>query len=866
MPGLHRLRTSLLLALLLCAAPPASAAYDIATRGVPQFVNTVYIDLAKISRLSKFRSSAGHDYSDFTQFGTDALKDAAGKVEGCRSMKHYFVAPDSTVKIFAPVEGTVTSIREGWAGHQVEITSTAMPDFHFIIFHVKLDAALTVGQKLSEGQPLGTHIGLDTWSDMAVWVETPVGRHLISYFETLTDSAFAAFTARGVGSRNQLIPTKEERDVQSTCFFFATSEDFVELNGGPPSYQSIEMQTSLGTTLNVGGAPQVITAIASSGLPIEVVTMTPKVCTVANNAVTARRPGVCKVHVTQPGNAATYEAQPIRLQANVLPRDVVAAPPLLATLIPPRGTGPQSYLRFFNTGESEGTVTASLLDSATGQKVVTWKSPPIPPGASPQYDIATLEGDAVTARPAYYSLRVEPTTTVTGYLQHVLFDAGRQALTNASTCDTGVMADPLRIANVHTSLLANAYPSTLILYNIGGISGGMNFTLRNPGTGTDLGRYYAGVLKDDRGYFYFTSPSAQIFMSNAATLETAYFEKPYSPAPTIFKPESGHVNLIDEGAISFPGTVFKLFYQHRITSKYAGIVTDMTTVCALNGRSTATANADLRVGGVLSTLNTVTQSAFRLYNGGETSGTAKLKIWGENDQPLGSWDSPEIPPHAMVEVPIAQLEREIKLHQVDTFVPRQLRKASYYGMSVQTPVDGLFQHVLTPANGGGGALSNVSTCADAVTSGRRDLMAVHAGGQSRSSTVVVTNTGMTAAPATLNFYDARDGALRGSYTTEVIPAGGQARLEMTAMEQEAGISLGGDAAQTTPAYPMPGDDSYFDDSLYASWYASMNVSAAASPYKYYTLQLGALFTGFLQHFVTDTASGVVADMSAVCMM
>jgi hypothetical protein len=219
MPGLHRLRTSLLFALLLCAASPAGAAYDIATRGVPQFVNTVYIDLAKISRLSKFRSSAGHDYSDFTQFGADALKDAAGKVEGCRSMKHYFVAPDSTVKIFAPVEGTVTSIREGWAGHQVEITSTAMPDFHFIIFHVKLGAPLTVGQKLGEGQQLGTHIGLDTWSDMAVWVETPVGRHLISYFETLTDSAFAAFTARGVGSRNQLIPTKEERDVQSTCFF-----------------------------------------------------------------------------------------------------------------------------------------------------------------------------------------------------------------------------------------------------------------------------------------------------------------------------------------------------------------------------------------------------------------------------------------------------------------------------------------------------------------------------------------------------------------------------------------------------------------------------------------------------------------------
>jgi hypothetical protein len=111
MPALHFLRTSLSVALLLCASQPASAAYDIATRGVPQFVNTNYIDIAKVSSISKFRSSAGHDYSDVTQFGTDALKDSAGKVEGCRSMKHYFAAPDSTVKIFAPVAGTISSIR-----------------------------------------------------------------------------------------------------------------------------------------------------------------------------------------------------------------------------------------------------------------------------------------------------------------------------------------------------------------------------------------------------------------------------------------------------------------------------------------------------------------------------------------------------------------------------------------------------------------------------------------------------------------------------------------------------------------------------------------------------------------------------------
>lgn len=40
--------------------------YDIDTLGIPRFVNTVYIDLAKITKLSRFRSNAGHDYSDST--------------------------------------------------------------------------------------------------------------------------------------------------------------------------------------------------------------------------------------------------------------------------------------------------------------------------------------------------------------------------------------------------------------------------------------------------------------------------------------------------------------------------------------------------------------------------------------------------------------------------------------------------------------------------------------------------------------------------------------------------------------------------------------------------------------------------------
>ena len=59
----------------------------------PKFVKVNYIELDKIARISKFRSGAGHDYSD--------------DFESCCSMKHYYAPYDSLVwndiKIYSPV-------------------------------------------------------------------------------------------------------------------------------------------------------------------------------------------------------------------------------------------------------------------------------------------------------------------------------------------------------------------------------------------------------------------------------------------------------------------------------------------------------------------------------------------------------------------------------------------------------------------------------------------------------------------------------------------------------------------------------------------------------------------------------------------
>ena len=82
---MHRLALILLLVWQPARLAAQSVPYDLDRLGVPRFVNTNYIDLENIFQISKFRSSAGHDYSD--------------DIERCRSMKHYFMRPDASAAI-----------------------------------------------------------------------------------------------------------------------------------------------------------------------------------------------------------------------------------------------------------------------------------------------------------------------------------------------------------------------------------------------------------------------------------------------------------------------------------------------------------------------------------------------------------------------------------------------------------------------------------------------------------------------------------------------------------------------------------------------------------------------------------------------
>lgn len=182
--------------------PKNATVWDPDQQGIPKFA-LFYTDAARVARVSLFRSSVGHDYSDFT--------------ETCRSMKHYFQPLDSTnwytMPIWSPVSGQVTRFEQEWAGSKIEIASSDLPAFRFVIFHLNAARAFQIGDRLSAGEYLGTHIGTQTYADIAVIVNDPTQQgRMVSYMETLTDQAFEALVNGKAITREDFIISKAARD------------------------------------------------------------------------------------------------------------------------------------------------------------------------------------------------------------------------------------------------------------------------------------------------------------------------------------------------------------------------------------------------------------------------------------------------------------------------------------------------------------------------------------------------------------------------------------------------------------------------------------------------------------------------------
>lgn len=181
-----------------------SAAYNLAALGPPRVLNANFIDLSRIKRISRFRSTVGHSYVDTSG-------------ETCRSMKHYFEPYDSvdwtTVDIFAPASGTILEIApDGAWGSRVVLRPESSAALRVAIFHVTVDSGIVKNSWVEAGQHIGRHASGQTLCDIAVSIGGKEEGTLISYFDAMTDEVFAQYQARGVANRQALIITRAQRD------------------------------------------------------------------------------------------------------------------------------------------------------------------------------------------------------------------------------------------------------------------------------------------------------------------------------------------------------------------------------------------------------------------------------------------------------------------------------------------------------------------------------------------------------------------------------------------------------------------------------------------------------------------------------
>src|SRR5262249_37934582 len=77
-----------------------------------------------------------------------------------------------------------------------------------------------------------------------------------------------------------------------------------------------------------------------------------------------------------------------------------------------------------------------------------------------------------------------------GDFQHVLWNPSDETLTNLSTCSAGVTAPAVRLASVHSSLLAaDGYPSSIVIYNTGASAASAVLTVTDASSASQLFTY-----------------------------------------------------------------------------------------------------------------------------------------------------------------------------------------------------------------------------------------------------------------------------------------------------------------------------------------------------------------------------------------
>ena len=218
------------------APTPSASATPTPTADSANFLIVSPIDPKAISKLSKFRSCVGHDYSP--GFSAKIQSRSFEGLEIARSMKHYIFLkapfiPSGSIKGFAPFEGTVR-IQTEQSGNGAQVFVMNDSGWTFVFFHG--DPLVQNGDKVKAGTPV-----ISWWSkDQSAFAASTGGTleyssvdiALIDFAANKFESPFLHFSPEIISQwessgfdKDSLVISKAARD-SSPCSVGADGERF----------------------------------------------------------------------------------------------------------------------------------------------------------------------------------------------------------------------------------------------------------------------------------------------------------------------------------------------------------------------------------------------------------------------------------------------------------------------------------------------------------------------------------------------------------------------------------------------------------------------------------------------------------------
>ncbi len=229
----------------------------------------------------------------------------------------------------------------------------------------------------------------------------------------------------------------------------------------------------------------------------------------------------------------------------------------------------------------------------------------------------------------------------------------------------------------------------------------------------------------------------------------------------------------------------------------------------------------LRVGPLFPSVRTDSQSYLRFHNTGTVSGTVSVQLRNLNTGAVvKNWTSPPIAVGANLQISMADIEGPGGAGAT---------AADMYAASIETEMSGYLQHVLwKPADG---TLTNLSTCNRSVTRNAKQLTAVHTSNLDYGypSKIIIHNPRNAPISPQLTVSDARNGVQLWTYNAGVVAANSSVEVNVSDMERAVGL------------FPL-------------------------ADVFHYVVSVQGVFSGYLQHLVTNKAAGVVTDMTQNCYL